>query len=552
MKSKKGYGVVYTPQYIADFLVYLLKQEMYKDKYVANSFLDPACGEGALLLSVANEFGPLKNYIGIDVEKQAINRLSTNSTNEFKLYCKDAILPTRGKETASDYWTKLIPDLSVVIANPPWSSEKIYSNEQLMNAGFELYSGQYDSYVLFLELAYKILAEGGYFGFIIPDSLFDYQNTSLRRFLCEKTQIRVIARLGEKIFTDVNRAATIIVCRKSVPDENSSTMCFRLTPQQRKRVLAKENKLSDVYENDKHTVRQIRFQMNDYCLFDVDTRAGEEPLIRKIGGDQLNWYQTFKFGRGVEISKKGRLVVCPSCENSQGYTKAQLQAGIKTCVNCGQTIALNDESPVSIIADTQITDEYVPIFVGENIRRYIISGSSFVKLGVAGVNYKNSDIYKSPKLLIRKTGLGIYACIDYTNTLTSQTVYILQYRDKDNVAPMEYYLALLNSRAVYYFYLKVYGENEWKSHPYFTKEIIFSLPLKRYTGDSLDKEITELSKQLCKNYDYTTDLKLETLVFQRYGISEDEATLIRNEINKLPDLSAINGMKFIGGTTTHV
>ena len=139
---------------------------------------------------------------------------------------------------------------------------------------------------------------------------------------------------------------------------------------------------------------------------------------------------------------------------------------------------MSGESLIRIISETQPNDEYAPIYVGENIRRYTIQGESYIKLGVAGVNYKDQDIYQSPKLLIRKTGLGIYACIDYAHTLTSQTVYILQYHDEQGSAPLEYYLALLNSRVIFYFYLKVYGENEWKSHPYLTKEIIFSLPLK--------------------------------------------------------------------------
>lgn len=74
--------------------------------------------------------------------------------------------------------------------------------------------GQYDSFVLFLELAYKMICENGVFAFIIPDSIFDSQNENLRRFLTQNTEIKVIARLGEKLFDEVNRATTIIVCKK--------------------------------------------------------------------------------------------------------------------------------------------------------------------------------------------------------------------------------------------------------------------------------------------------------------------------------------------------
>jgi adenine-specific DNA-methyltransferase len=125
-------------------------------------------------------------------------------------------------------------------------------------------------------------------------------------------------------------------------------------------------------------------------------------------------------------------------------------------------------------------------------------------------------------------------------------VYIIRYKNDEGVPPLEYYLALLNSRVVYYYYLKRYGENEWKSHPYLTKKIIFSLPLKVYTGDDIDNEIVCLAKSLSKHYSYDKDIKLERLIMKRYDITDEECNIIAEEIKNLPDLSAINGMKFKG------
>lgn len=107
-----------------------------------------------------------------------------------------------------------LPKIQAIIANPPWSSEKIYTRDELHQAGFSLTDGQYDSYVLFIELAYKLLQNNGYFAFIIPDSIFDAQNESLRRFLISNMQIKVIARLGEKLFENIFRATTVIICQK--------------------------------------------------------------------------------------------------------------------------------------------------------------------------------------------------------------------------------------------------------------------------------------------------------------------------------------------------
>ena len=136
---------------------------------------------------------------------------------------------------------------------------------------------------------------------------------------------------------------------------------------------------------------------------------------------------------------------------------------------------------------------------------------------------------------MRKTGLGIYASIDYTGSMTSQTVYILKFKNSQHKAPLEYYLALLNSRVVYYFYLKVYGENEWKSHPYFTKQIIYSLPIR--------EQIIKVASELAHKYEYVKDVQLEKLVMKKYGLSEIESNMVYGEMNRLPDLSAINNMK---------
>ncbi len=170
-------------------------------------------------------------------------------------------------------------------------------------------------------------------------------------------------------------------------------------------------------------------------------------------------------------------------------------------------------------------------------------GKHYVHTGVFGINYKNNDLYSSPKILIRKTGLGIYGALDYSRNYTSQTVYILKYVCQQKSIPLEYFLALINSRVVYYYYLKVYGENEWKSHPYLTKQIIFSLPIKPYTGCKLDLKIIEVAKELINKYNHKTDIELEKLIMKKYGLTKNDRKLIIDEMNSLPDLNAVNNMK---------
>ena len=59
----------------------------------------------------------------------------------------------------------------------------------------------------------------------------------------------------------------------------------------------------------------------------------------------------------------------------------------------------------------------------------------------------------------------------------------------------------------------------------------------------LDQMIVQLATNLMQAYDYQTDLRLEKLVMQKYGLTAEEECLIFDEMNRLPNLSAVNNMK---------
>lgn len=530
------YGVVYTPNTLSDFVATLLKRVVGNQSLSA--VLDPASGECSLLNAAKRVFGDACEYIGIDVDQDAVN----STKDIFTIIHNDAILPRNVKRPSADYWKDKLPATNAIIANPPWSSEKIYERSILEKAGYTLVAGQYDSYVLFIELAYNILCDNGVMAFIIPDSLFDAQNERLRKFLLENTQIKIIARLGEKIFDEVNRATTVIICKKASPAPDDETICFRLSTDARKEYLAGKGSLTSLFDKSNHSVMQARFMRNTGYNFDIDAHSEEEELLAKITAETIEWDRIFSFGRGVEISKAGKIVYCPTCNYAQGYKKKQMEAGEKVCTHCGAIIPMNADATHNVITLSPDA-ESTRIFVGENVHRYEINGECYIRTNIDGINYKSLDLYNPPKLLVRKTGLGIYGAIDYTGSMTSQTVYILRYVAENNTTPLEYYLALLNSRVVYYYYLKVYGENEWKSHPYLTKQIIYSLPIRPYLADELDQQIIQLSSVLMQAYDYQTDLRLEQLIMQKYGLTDEEKNLISDEMNRLPNLSAVNNMK---------
>ena len=147
------------------------------------------------------------------------------------------------------------------------------------------------------------------------------------------------------------------------------------------------------------------------------------------------------------------------------------------CPHCNITLKVNSLKTKSIIHDSKL-DGFKPILIGESICRYKLLSNKWIDTKKSGIKYKTSSTYSSPKLLVRKTGVGILSMIDTTDSLTNQVVYIFKLKDKNKSAfPLELFLALLNSRALYFYLVKKYGETEWRSHPYLTQTQILNLPI---------------------------------------------------------------------------
>jgi hypothetical protein len=548
MINRDLFGAVYTPIELSDFVSQLAVKEYLKSKLPQQNtvVLDPACGEGILLNSLGRLLSNKNGikYVGIDIDTQVIKKNKKDiSIKEHTYICQNSILPSIATK-ADLYWRNKLKSISIIIANPPWSSEKLFDEKTLNEAGYNFIVGQYDCYVLFLELCLKIIDEQGIIAFIVPDSLFSGENGNLRKYLCKNTEIKVIARLGEKIFPNINRATSILILRKCKPSNQTQTKCYRLNTADRKLFINGELKLSDTFYAKQHRILQKRFLHNANCIFDIDTLQEEETILNKIEKDRLKWENVFQFSRGVEISKTGEIVICSLCKKAQGYSKKQFLVGKKTCQHCKKEIYFNKSQLECMISDHK-KKHYIPIYVGENIKRYTFDGIKYICPNVEGINYKDSSLYTPPKILIRKTGLGIYACIDDNSTYINQTVYSCNLRSGRQDIPLEYYLGILNSRLIYYYYLKKYGENEWKSHPYLTKDIIFSLPIKSVSADnrkmclSIARNVKRL--QIC--YDQKVDMKIEAMVMKLYGISKADYEFIHSELNRLPNLNAINNMK---------
>lgn len=435
------------------------------------------------------------------------------------------------------------PHIRIVLGNPPWGANITTETASLHR--FRLAKGQYDSYDLFIERVTHILRSGDLFGYIVPDSILQLpQHTPLRKLILESYQIDSLIKLGEGVFEDVFRAAVAFIFTRQKAIQDDHQLRSRIVVKaERTRLLkiSRDNVIQELLDRDGLSITQARFRQNKELAFDIFASDDDASIMRAIDQNALDWSEVTLTGRGVELSKSGNIMACPRCGTWRPIPQKQKNGTYQPvkCANprCRQTLRYEDSPRATIISPVRTSQHAQPIIVGEGINRYQIVETRFIDTSKVrafphcpnpnprhsqlrcsfcdltappfvpgeirrckqcgqtyreqdvqewtypGINYKSPELYQGEKLLVRKTGRGIYATIDRTGAYTNQVVFIFKLRNPlpEQFAPLRlsYILGVLNSRMMLYRYYKALGDIEWKSFPYMTQKTIMQLPVRR-------------------------------------------------------------------------
>lgn len=552
-------GVVYTPSNLADYVAEKTADCFLQDTANSSvSIIDPAAGRGILLESLWNhlEEGGVDrvSIYGMDIDaeaveicKQNIRETTKSKHNELNIATTNALCPFNKNRQLG------IPELKdrfsqpegfdMMIANPPWGAD-VSEYEDKLEKSYETLNGQFDTYMLFLEIAMDLVKEDGYFGFIVPDSILNHGKNRVREILLDRTQIKFLARLGEQIFPDINRDTVVMVCKNTPPNPDTETECFRLNKELRDKILEGDATFSEAEQGNTHFVPQKRFLDNEHNKFDIDLKETERETLEKIKSAETTFGEHLKNSRGVELSQSGEVVKCEQCD----LWIPKPNSEETDCKHCNHNLRIEDLNSKKIITENK-SDDSAPLVRGADIGRYESRPSRHIELDVPGITYKDPSLYDEDKLLVRKTGVGVSADIDYSGSYTTQVVYLFRLQEgAPEPLSLESVLALLNSRAYYFYLTKITGENQWRSHPYLTQTQILNLPLPDADENKdILEEITALIQPHLKEGELPDDVdaKVESLIAKMYGLDKTDYEIIYDTINSSQDLMAINALKNI-------
>lgn len=533
----KERGAVFTPSYLANWVAGLLQES-------SNSGLDAiadfGCGSGNLLASAARQF-PASLLIGIEIDKASAVAARATLGQSTTLIVDDVLSPAEAPlGPLGDYWIRRFGRRPAgMIMNPPWGADHSLDRVAALASGLSLAWGQFDTYDLFCELALQVIRPGGGYAFIIPDSIFLPEHERLRKLLAERTTITMIARLGEGIFESVYRGCVVVAGRAAVPLAGHEVECLRVTKAHR-RSLRLGFTLQDVRHEASHWVPQSRFRQDVRCRFDVDVTSKDETIARVLdaGG---NWTQPLNSRRGVELSKSGKVLICSSC----GAARPKPKASSAACMHCGA--GLTGETHVIIAERPFVDGNWRPFMAGEDVCRYSASYRRWIRTDLAGINYKRPNSKGVPRILVRKTGIGLNATLESSSAFTNQVVfeYTLRSDAGFDFSYLHYVLGVLCSRILFAVHLKRGGDLEWRSHPYMTQKTLAELPIPLpQPGTKQWKQAKAIAEAVAAHLDGDdSDLLIEQLVAGLYGLTEQDMLWVANLLSEAANLEAIRSLR---------
>ena len=389
----------------------------------------------------------------------------------------------------------------VVIGNPPYlfiieleQPEKDYYFKR-----YETTEYRFDVYGLFTELATQnLLKENGYLSFIIPHTLLSNDSfAKLRRLLLSTTFLDLITDIGPRVFETARNETMVFVVRKGKIKRNETT-----------KVVITDSKQFPIPTKE-FSINQDTWQENKNASWTVNISNDETHIISKIEE------ATYRLGKLCTINQGART------GNNNKY-----------------------------LSDTKAGDLWKPAAGGKHVGRYSpLEKNVYIYYDPKVLDApRKPEIFTSPEKIlvqeIRNITLPrrIVATYDNEQFYGLQSTNVINLRSDNNIRfEIKYLLGILNSTCVNYFFKQRFsGNNHIASNQLAQIPIPNADKARHEKMVSLVERMLELHKQsavarspldkerVAREIE-STDRAIDRLVYELYGLTEDEIAIVEGK-----------------------
>lgn len=551
---RKEQGIYYTPTEIVKYIVDKTLGEILKGKKPEEikklRVLDPACGSGSFLIKAfdvieeyyekngkgiqqkfdsSGDFYTMKEHVltnnifGVDLDRKAVEIAQLNLL--LKIAEKKRRLPMLqqniklgnslidDEKVAGDKafkWGQKFKQImdgggfDVVIGNPPYGAELSrqefnYLKQKYVSAEYKI-----DTYGLFIERGLDLLKNGGYFGFIIPNTILTNNYfQKLREKILKECQIIALITFGYYVFQDAKIDSLIIILKKE--------------PNREKRT------------SNKIMVANIEKPAKFLLSADLKPRICQSDFTR----DKQNRFN---------IEKETHADIGSKLRNTNGVKLL----GALVNINLGFRVKSNEK----LIHSDKRKDD-VPILHGRDIGRYNINFQNryftYNKEDIVG-GCSSKEVYEADEKLliqaIRNIKLKQRIVSAYDDSQFFAIGGLLSVTKKSIDTNLKLILALLNSRLLNFYFTLISTDKNIKVVFLNQLPVAQPSPLEENNINILVNRMLSLNKRLNEIGDKKTDerhrieeeikrtdAEIDEQVYKLYGITDEEKKIIEESLS---------------------
>jgi hypothetical protein len=448
----------------------------------------------------------------------------------------------------------------LVIGNPPWGGEVEPATREHATRALGIEDApRRDTWELFLLLALKALREGGRLALLLPDSFFYPEKARTRAALFALAQVEKVYHLGVDWFGSKVRMGTVFVqARRGPVDPQGGMLGLVLAGDLRREAIRGRVTLSQIEAGLRRELPVARTLANPSHEVEVFRGSEDDRIIRCMTDRSIRLADLCERTRGEEINKAGLVWECPSCQllNTPGTKRKGGGYDPTTCERCGHPLTESSVRTMALVqSERPPGEDSVPFIDGDDLReRYErVTPNKWLRSLPGWPHYKPARQYRAPKILFRKTGVGVSATLDRTTSRCPQSVFL--FRLKEECARVgythEYVLGALLSRSMAYVLLKRFAEPDpAKAFVYLTYARLADLPIPRV--DFGNREQTRIHAAISAavrrmlrspspsggSDDWEVELGLRSL----WGLSASDGEHINGEFAYIPQSQAVRAL----------
>jgi Type I restriction-modification system methyltransferase subunit len=562
VSAAKAEGVTYTPENLANFVAAQISKHLPADLSTPLKVLDPAMGEGALLISLLHELGrrgiERLDVYGFETDTATLAKAASRLHSLFPKaqfhFSSESFLDFVGNGSATQknlFRTSPQVMFDLIIANPPYVRTQILGSNlaQDMARRYQL-TGRIDLYYAFILAIGCVLEKNGTAGIIVSNRFMTTKSGgSVRNAILKSLRLKHIWDLGDTKLFDAAVLPAVLVVQPRDNDSSSSKPNF-----------------TSIYETS-----------------DIPVVCVNDPIdaLRHVGTVSTKDGRSFRVEHGILNSQAGTGEVWSVTTDASKTWLSTVQAhtwgtfhdigevrvGIKTCgdkvfIRSDWSELPQDQQPELLLPLTthHIARRFKPdmqqairkVLYPHTVRSgkrtavdldlyprtkaYLWSNREFLAgrryVAEAGRQWyeiwvpQDPESWAAPKLVFRDISETPTFWIDQEKTVVNGDCYWLKARSKAEEELLWLALAISNSSFIEAFYDLSFNNKLYARRRRFITQYVENFPLPDPNG-KISKELVKLSKLIYKltpSAEATSCYeKLDDLVWKAFGVQSKKS-----------------------------